>query len=121
MVTMNAKTGVPLTPLDWTPISIAEGLEITNEGAGVRTAGKVAVIFANTDEYGGEDLVITVAVTAQLSESGESLDAIPVSATVPPEEMVILGPFGREHEGEANAVNFTFTGQEGIYYAFYTR
>jgi len=121
MVTMNAKTGVPLAPLDWTPLNIAEGLTIINEGASVRTAGKVAVIFANTDDYGGEDLTITVAVTAQLSESGESLDAIPVTATVAPEEMVILGPFGREHEGSENILTFTFTGEEGSYYAFYTR
>ena len=121
MVTMNAKTGVPLAPLEFTSLNISEGLTITNEGAGIRSAGKVAVLFVNTDDYGGEDLVITTSVTAQLSESGEALDAVPVSATVAPEEMVILGPFGLEHEGDEHAVSFTFTGEEGSYYAFYTR
>jgi len=121
MDTLNAKTGVPFAPLEFTPLNIAEGLTITNESAGPRTAGKVAVMFLNTDEYGGDDLVITVAVTAQLTESGASLDAIPVACTVAPEEGVILGPFGLEHEGAAHAVEFTFTGQEGSYYAFYTR
>lgn len=121
MDTMNAKTGVPFAMLEFTAIDIAEGLTITNEGAGPRTAGKVAIMFVNTDDYGGDDLVITPAVTAQLSESNVDLDAIPVAVTVAPGEGVILGPFGLEHEGTAHALNFSFTGQEGTYYAFYTR
>lgn len=121
MDTMNAKTGVPFAPAEFTPLSIVEGLTITNEGAGPRTAGKVAIMFFNTDEYGGDDLTITTSVTAKLTEGGVALDAIPVVTTVAPTEGVILGPFGLEHEGTAHAVTFTFTGQEGSYYAFYTR
>jgi len=121
MDTINAKTGCPFDPEAFTPLVIGETLAIENEGAASRQFGKVAVIFFNSDIYGGADLVVTPTVTATLPESGAQLDAIPTSITIPPQQFSIIGPFGLHHQNEDDEVEFETEGEEGAYYAIYTR
>lgn len=111
-------TGLIFDPAAFTALSIGGGLQITNLGAGPRTKGRRVVLFYNTDEYGGDDLVVTPAVTATLVDTGEEIEAVPATITIPPGQMAIVGPFGLEHQDEEGKVDFTFTGQEGSYYVF---
>lgn len=116
---MSAKDGLVVGAADLTELDIVDGLEIQNEGAGVRTPGRVALYIVNTDD--AVDLTATVGVTATLRESETNVPLVPEPIVIGPGDFALVGPFGREHEDADQKVNLTFTGEEGSYYAYYIR
>ncbi len=117
---LSAKLGVILNPNEMEALDMG-GLTLENEGAGVRTAGRLAVAFYNTEEYGGANLTVTPSVTATLAIAGHHIPAVPTEIVVPPGGTGVIGPFGREHENSEGEVEFTFAGEGGAYEIFRVR